>query len=111
MAALSRSLAGLCHSVAMLLLLPLLAAMQPASAAAELRYFDNYNTGELGYGQEKTILDYVMLANDPLNNFTKDFTVCSSMYIRYMTSENNFIDTSHCVFAVTCHKGGGPGAA
>ena len=73
----------------MLLLLPLLAAIQPASA--ELRYFDNYNTGELGYGQEKTILDYVLLANDPFNNLTKDFTVCSSLYIRYMTAENNFI--------------------
>ena len=61
-------------------------------ASGSLKYFDNYNKGVFEYGQEEIILDYVTMDNDPVSNFTEDFTVCSSMYIKYMTAENNFIE-------------------
>ena len=63
-----------------------------AAELSSIKYFDNYNTGEVAFGPENQIVDYVELANDPISNLPKDFTICSSLYIRYMTTKNNFIE-------------------
>ena len=63
-----------------------------AQTSGSLKYFDNYNTGILGYGPKETILDYVELTNDPVSNLPEDFTVCSSLYIKYMTTKNNVLE-------------------
>merc|ERR1711892_516799 len=63
-----------------------------AQTSGSLKYFDNYNTGVLEFGPEESISDYVELTNDPISNLPEDFTVCSSLYIKYMTAENNFIE-------------------
>ena len=36
------------------------------SFAASINYFDNYNNGQVVFGPEETILDYVELANEPV---------------------------------------------
>ena len=64
------------------------------SSAASINYFDNLNDGLGAFGPEEKILDYVELANDPASNLPNKFTLCSSLYIRYMTTKSNFVEFS-----------------
>ena len=57
-----------------------------------LQYYSNFNDGKLLFGIESTIVDYVTLANDPKENLPNDFTICTSLYIKYMTTKNNIFE-------------------
>ena len=59
--------------------------------ARQLNYFSNFNDGSLIYGAESTMTDYVTLTNDPQANLPESFTVCSSLFIKFMLTKNNFI--------------------
>ena len=58
----------------------------------EIPYFSNFNKGNLIFGEESKIPDFVTLAEDPISNLPNDFTICSSLYIEFMTTKNNFIE-------------------
>lgn len=60
--------------------------------AKELQYFDNFNEGNVLFGIESTIVDFVTLANDPVGNLPNDFTICNSLYIKFMTTKNNIME-------------------
>ena len=57
-----------------------------------LQYYSNFNDGKLLFGIESTIVDYVTLANDPKEKLPNDFTICTSLYIKYMTTKNNIFE-------------------
>ena len=59
--------------------------------ARQLDYFTNFNDGSLVFGDESTMTDYVTLTNDPRTNLPESFTVCSSIFIKFMLTKNNFI--------------------
>ena len=57
----------------------------------EMKYFTNYKTGEIIYGDESLIKDYVTLSQDPISNLPARFTICSSLYLgRISTTPNAF---------------------
>ena len=58
----------------------------------EISYFSNFNNGNLIFGEESKIPDFVTLADDPKSDFPNDFTICSSLYIKFMTTKNNVIE-------------------
>ena len=60
--------------------------------AQEIPFYSNFNNGNLIFGTEAQIPDFVTLANDPKADLPDDFTVCSSLYIEFMTTKNNFIE-------------------
>ena len=60
--------------------------------AKEIQYYSNFNDGTWGFGPESVIEDYVTLSNDPKAQLPNDFTVCSSLLIKFMTTKNNFIE-------------------
>ena len=60
--------------------------------ARQLDVVTNFNDGSLVYGEESTMTDYVTLANDPKANLPESFTVCSSLFIKFMLTKNNFIE-------------------
>ena len=45
----------------------------------------------LQYGEESNIKNYVTIANDPKSNLSNSFTICSSLLIKFINSENNFV--------------------
>ena len=56
-----------------------------------MKYFTNYKTGEIIYGDESLIKDYVTLSQDPISNLPARFTICSSLYLgRISTTPNAF---------------------
>ena len=56
-----------------------------------MKYFTNYKTGEIIYGDESLIKDYVTLSQDPISNLPARFTICSSLYLgRISTIPNVF---------------------
>ena len=54
-------------------------------------YFDNFNQGDMVFGLETKMTDYAVLANDPLADLPTSFTICSSLFVQYMTSSKNFL--------------------
>merc|ERR1719300_1860437 len=61
--------------------------------AKEISYFSNFNKGNLIFGEEEfKIPDFVTLVDDPISDFPNDFTICSSLYIKFMTTKNNVIE-------------------
>ena len=66
--------------------------MRIVTIAKQLDYFSNFNDGSLVYGEESTMTDYVTLTNDPRANLPESFTVCSSLFIKFMLTKNNFIE-------------------
>ena len=59
--------------------------------ARQLNYFTNFNDGSLVFGDESTMTDYVTLTNDPGTNLPESFTICSSIFLKFMLTKNNFI--------------------
>ena len=44
------------------------------------------------YGVESLMTDYVVLANDPIAKLPTAFTVCTSLFLQYMTTNQNFVE-------------------
>ena len=55
------------------------------------KYFTNFIFEDIVFGEDHLIKDYVTLANDPNGNLPDSFTVCSSVYVKYCTSNKGII--------------------
>ena len=67
--------------------------------ARKLDYFSNFNDGSTPFskkvreeGNVYIVTDYVTLKNDPIANLPASFTVCSSVFVKFMITANNFIE-------------------
>ena len=61
-------------------------------AATDLKYFSTFKYGSVVYGPETNIKDYITLANDPIGNLPTAFTICSSIFIKFWTTEASFVE-------------------
>ena len=51
------------------------------------KYFTNFKFEHVVFGKENLIKDYITLANDPNGNLSDKYTICSSMFIKFATTE------------------------
>ena len=56
----------------------------------ELKVFDNYDHGVIGYGPEEVVVDYASLVSDPAGDFPDSFTICSSVHLKFLTTIQPF---------------------
>ena len=61
-------------------------------AVTDLKYFSTFKYGSVVYGPETNIKDYITLANDPIGNLPAAFTICSSIFIKFWTTEASFVE-------------------
>ena len=61
-------------------------------AVTDLKYFSTFKYGSVVYGPETNIKDYITLANDPIGNLPTAFTICSSIFIKFWTTEASFVE-------------------
>ena len=61
------------------------------SCVKKIEYLSNFKDGNIVYGQESLMTDYVTVASDPNPNLPNQFTVCSSLFINFKTTKSNFI--------------------
>ena len=59
--------------------------------AKQIEYLSNFKAGNIVYGQESLMTDYVTVANDPISNLPDQFTVCSSLFINFKTTKINVV--------------------
>ena len=57
--------------------------------AKELEYFSNFKPGPIKNGPESVVTDFVTMTKDPGSNLPDAFTICSSLYIDFMTTVQN----------------------
>ena len=55
----------------------------------ELEYFSNFKPGPIRNGPESVVTDFVTMTNDPGSNLPDAFTICSSLYIDFLTTLQN----------------------
>ena len=55
------------------------------------KYISNLKFEKIHHGTEDMIKDFVTLANDPNGNLPNSFTVCSSLYVKYCTSNKGVL--------------------
>lgn len=80
----------------------LLSFFPPKVVSKDVKYFDNFIEGDLVFGLESLITDYVVLANDPVSNLPPAFTVCSSLFLHHMSTNKDLVqlfqeDGSHWI--------------
>ena len=73
----------------------------------DLQYFSS-SDGDLVFGAESNIQDFVTIANDPKANLGDSFTVCSSLFVQYAVTASSFIeilkkDGSHWILLTLSH--------
>ena len=54
-----------------------------------IKYFSNFKFENVVFGEESLMKDYITLAKDPHGNLPDSFTVCSSLFIKFATTENS----------------------
>ena len=54
-------------------------------------FYDNFNQGDMVFGLENQLTDFAVLANDPVSDLPPAFTICSSLFVQYMTTNKNFV--------------------
>ena len=57
-----------------------------------LKFFSSHNFGPTLFGPKPQIKDYVSLVNDPKSKLPNMFTICSSVFLDFITSETHFIE-------------------
>ena len=55
------------------------------------KYFSNFKFEDIVFGEEHLISDYITLDNDPNSNLPDSYTVCSSVYVQYCTSNKGIV--------------------
>ena len=50
-------------------------------------YYSNFKFEKIVFGPEDVIEDYLTLADDPNGNLPESYTVCSSVFVKYATSD------------------------
>ena len=56
------------------------------NVGSAVKYITNFKFEEIVFGKENLMKDYVTLANDPNGNLPNSYTVCSSVYVKFCTS-------------------------
>ena len=52
-----------------------------------LVYYSNFKFETVIYGPEDAIVDYITLADDPKENLPESYTICSSVFVKFATSD------------------------
>ena len=52
-----------------------------------LVYYDNFKFEPVIFGPEDIIVDYITLADDTKKNLPQSFTICSSVFVKFATSD------------------------
>ena len=52
-----------------------------------LVYYSNFKFEPVIFGQEDVIVDYITLADDPKENLPESYTICSSVFVKFATSD------------------------
>ena len=60
--------------------------------AKRIEYFSNFKSGNIVYGQEALMTDYVTASNNPVSNLPDQFTVCSSLFFNHLTTNKNVFE-------------------
>ena len=55
------------------------------------KYFSNFIFEDIVFGQDHLIKDYVTLANDPNGNLPDSYSVCTSVFVKFCTSNKGII--------------------
>ena len=50
-------------------------------------YYSNFKFEKIVFGQEDTVIDYLTLADDPIGNLPESYTICSSLFIKFFTTD------------------------
>ena len=53
----------------------------------KLKFYSNFIFENLVYGPEDVVVDYSILADDPIGNLPESYTVCSSVFIKFATTD------------------------
>ena len=53
----------------------------------KLIYYSNFKFENIVFGPEDLVVDYITLADDPNGNFPEIYTVCSSVFAKFVTSD------------------------
>ena len=54
-----------------------------------LQYYSSFKFGNIVYGEENMIEDYLTLANDPKEHLPEIFTICSSVFVKFPLSQTS----------------------
>ena len=54
----------------------------------KLKFYSNFIFENLVYGPEDVVVDYSILADDPIGNLPETYTVCSSVFIKFARCSN-----------------------
>ena len=57
-----------------------------------IKYLSNFKFEDIVYGEEEVIKDFVTLANDPKANLPDSYTICSSVFVQFVTSDKIVIE-------------------
>ena len=53
----------------------------------KLIYYSNFKFENIVFGPEDLVVDYLTLADDPNGNFPESYTICSSVFAKFVTSD------------------------
>ena len=70
----------------LIFLFELFCILSLVSCVKKIEYLSNFKDGNIVYGQESLMTDYVTVASDPKPNLPDQFTVCSSLFINFKTT-------------------------
>ena len=57
-----------------------------------IKYLSNFKFEDIVYGEEEVIKDFVTLANDPKANLPDSYTICSSVFVQFVTTDKIVIE-------------------
>ena len=52
----------------------------------KFKYYSNFKFEEKVFGPEDVVVDYLTLADDPKGNFPDSYTICSSVFVKFVTT-------------------------
>ena len=53
----------------------------------KLIYYSNFKFENIVFGPEDLVVDYLTLADDPNGNFPESYTICSSVFVKFATTD------------------------
>ena len=53
----------------------------------KMKYYSNFIFENQVYGPEDVVVDYLTLADDPKGNLPESYTICSSLFVEFATTD------------------------
>ena len=53
----------------------------------KIKYYSNFKFEKIVYGQEDSVIDFLTLADDPKGNLPESYTACSSVFVKFATTD------------------------